>query len=47
MSLDSAIQIEVPERLKWLEESRKITENRKKYRPPVWASPEGYVRGRK
>lgn len=36
-----------PERLKWLEESKKITENRKRYQSPVWATREGYVRGRK
>lgn len=36
-----------PERLKWLAESKKIAENRRNYREPVWARRESYVRKRK
>ena len=36
-----------PERLAWLEERRKIRENRKNYRAPAWISQESYVRRHK
>lgn len=36
-----------PERLAWLAEMKKINENRRKYRTPVWFSQESYVRRHK
>ena len=33
-----------PERLAWLEEQKKINENRRNYRAPAWVRPESRVR---